>query len=366
VLVATAALFEGGLRVLIFCDHPRIVAATRDLRSPGNFAHRWCTQYWKLQYIFSKRGNQKPSPYIDTILGWRSPRLSQEDHLHKDLVSLGAERPILLYGDSYANRTSWATTWSSLLASSDAGTGHALLNYGVGGYGFDQAFLSFLLTIEPVLELDPVVVMSILLDDDLDRVHLAFRGQPKPHLNLDVKGLDFENDLGKSCAEWLETHPPEVTSYAWRYLLFGSGLVPPSWRLRLDGHRADWRETRIASRRILVELDRALRERELQSFVLVFVGKGELARGAGNSWRQTFLTRELDKLGIPYVSTRRDFEQDRQQTGRDWGDYVADRGERKGHYTIVGNEVSFRALERGLRGDFDGEARAARRERQAR
>ncbi|MFT4538820.1 MAG: hypothetical protein ACI841_003458 [Planctomycetota bacterium] len=360
VLLVTSALFEVGLRVLLFSDNSRIANIARDLRSPGNFGHRWSTQYWKLQYLFSNRENRKPPPNVDKRVGWRGHRLDAK-HRHKELDSLGASTPVMLYGDSFAERTSWETTWSSLLESSDQGADRKLLNFGVGGYGFDQAFLSFMFTIDSATKHDPIVVMSVLIDDDLDRANLAFRGWPKPYLDPDATGFDFSNGLGVDSETWLNENPPKVSSYAWRYLIHGAEFLPAPWRNKIGGRLEAWADTRRVCRKILSKLDREFRKRKLQSFVLIFHGKGQLEKGADSGWRESFMTRELDRLGLPYVSTRTDFERDRKASKRKWTDYVAEKGDRRGHYTEVGNEVSFLALERGLRGEFDGSGKILRR-----
>lgn len=364
VLLVSALLLEGGLRVLLFSDNARIAKLAVRLRSPDNFAHRWSSEYWKLQYLFSAEETRKPPPNVDAVLGWRSKRLSQVGYRHAQIATLAGARPVLLYGDSFAERTSWEPTWDSLLAASPRGQGLALLNYGVGGYGFDQAFLSYMLTIDTVAALDPVVVMSVLIDDDLDRIHLDFRGWPKPFLDLDAKELDFANDLGPDSDDWLAAHPPEIRSYLWRYLLFGSQALSAETRNRVGGRQQAWSDTRRATRRILTKLDRELRGRKLQSFVLIFHGKSQLEKPEGGDWREEFLLRELDRLGLPYVSTRTDIEADSASSGRALVEYVAERGKHRGHYTPLGNQVSFGALERGLAGQFDGSASDSRRDPQ--
>ena len=100
--------------------------------------------------------------------------------MHKDCAPAESTAPSprrglcvsLLFGDSfvYGNEVSDDDAWCAVLeASSDA---LEVLNYGVGGYGLDQAFLRFQ---REGMALHPDVVLIGFTPDDLGRVVNVYR-----------------------------------------------------------------------------------------------------------------------------------------------------------------------------------------------
>lgn len=120
---------------------------------------------------------------LDSILGWRyrSGYSSASDHINSQ--GLRARRVystvastkvvrIASFGDSfvYGNEVADDDAWSALLVACDSD--FEVLNYGVGGYGVDQAFLRFQLE---GMTLHPRVVLIGFTPDDLRRMVNVYR-----------------------------------------------------------------------------------------------------------------------------------------------------------------------------------------------
>ena len=92
---------------------------------------------------------------------------------------------MLLFGDSFCEcATPPEECWQGLLERSPLGPRFALVNYGTGGYGLDQVLLLARRVLDRWRGRDPLVVVGILVDDDLDRDALALRNFPKPRFRL--------------------------------------------------------------------------------------------------------------------------------------------------------------------------------------
>lgn len=100
---------------------------------------------------------------------------------------------VAAFGDSfvYGNEVTWQDSWPLLVEQAD--TSLEVLNYGVGGYGVDQAFLRFQ---REGRALAPQLVLICFVTDDLRRVVNVFRpyigsGEPplvKPRFKFDERG----------------------------------------------------------------------------------------------------------------------------------------------------------------------------------
>ena len=120
---------------------------------------------------------------LDSVLGWRyrSGFASATDHLNA--AGLRATREyaptaargtlrVAAFGDSfvYGNEVADADAWCALLEA--GGDSIEVLNYGVGGYGLDQAFLRFE---QEGMALQPDAVLIGFTPDDLRRVVNVYR-----------------------------------------------------------------------------------------------------------------------------------------------------------------------------------------------
>jgi hypothetical protein len=293
-----------------------------------------------------------PARY-DEVVGWLSPLVEPGTYAHADEASVGERRPVLLYGDSFAACVPGTELcWQDLLERSELGETHRLLNYGVGGYGLDQIYLLFERSIDRYVDRDPIVILGILVDDDLDRSVLGFRQWPKArvHWEPDV-GLRVEAPATRSVQGYLDAHPLPTTSWGFRYLIYGADVLPrkeSEWVLGRTDHVA---RTRDLNRHLLEAVHEVIEARRLDAFVLLFHGEHHV-EWAG--WREGFVTEELERLQLAYVGARPRILAHHRSSGVAFDAYFISSGHGEGHYTSLGNETVFAALLEGLVGDVDG------------
>lgn len=81
---------------------------------------------------------QKPHP----VLGWIPVEMNRETYAHTEFSHVGHLRPVLLYGDPFAQCATPDGTCFQYFLNTDKDFPAAIyfLNYGVGGYGFDEIF----------------------------------------------------------------------------------------------------------------------------------------------------------------------------------------------------------------------------------
>lgn len=199
----------------------------------------------------------------------------------------------------------------------------------------------------------PLVVLSVLVDSDLDRAALGFRDWPKPLVDFDSNGEVVVEPVAASAAEHLEGDPLGISSYAYRYLLHGARVLPESWRAKLMGQVESVAEIQRRSREIFAASKAELEAQGARYFVLVFNGRESFEQGDAHSWREPFLRELLAELEMPFVSTRVDLAADAKESGSHWRDYFIWDTPARGHYNPRGNGVALRAIERGFRGEFE-------------
>ena len=366
-VVASLLLIELCFRFLLFHDSGLARRLGQELRQPAHFATRWTDEYWKLRYLFAPQmrrplaATARPSQH-DPVLGWIRQDIQAGTYAHQAREHLAGRRPVLLYGDSFAACvTASEDCWEGLLSRSELADEFLLLNHGTGGYGLDQTVLLFQQTIEQYLELDPVVVISLLVDVNLDRSVLSFREWPKPHFSIGQNGeLELDGPVPESAADFLDEHPLGIRSYAWRYVVHGTGLLPDTGRAQLRGREAIREHTQNLNRPLLEALAGELEDLGLDYFVLLFHGKKTLypkdPKGS-KDWREPYLLAELERLGMPYISAKALLQADARTTGRGIGDYFLQEGGVRRHYTPLANGIVFEAFRRGIAGHFDGGVR---------
>lgn len=354
--VACLAILEAGLRVLLFHDADWSTRLGRSLREEGFYADRWSNRLWVLRHRFTAPEDRKPPPRFDEQLGWLPASITPGTYEHADEAKVAGRRPILLYGDSFAECVEYAgVRFQDVLEESALASEWALVNYGTGGYGLDQAILLFERSIDQWLEREPVVAIGIYVDDDLDRCTLYLREWPKPRFVVDANGaLSLESPVLPDVERWIALHPLPATSYVFRYLVYGADVLPRNeseWLLGRGDHVA---ETKAVCRGILDRLAASLDRLGLRAFVVLFHGERYVEE---TDWRERSLTAELTRLGIPWVSSRESILEDARETDRPIAAYYLQEGPGTGHYDATGNRVVFTALERGLSGTFDGPPR---------
>ena len=353
---------ELGLRYLMFADDPWPARLAARMRKPALYASNESDDlYWTLQYGWAPEDLRNPvGPGAHPLVGWRSPRLDKDLH-HEQAGLVGLQRPVLLYGDSFADCvTPERESFHPLFEETPLGDTHELLNFGVGGYGFDQTYLLLRATLDDWADRNPVVILSLLQKSDLNRTTLSFRGWTKPRLHVPAAGHPEEDQLlveppaALNTDAYLELRPPRVASYLWLYLLHGTHVLPRSWAASLRGDRQQMVEKRRIVRAILEDTKAQLDARGLDWFVLLFVGESSLRDRRLRSWEGRFLLATMRELEIPYVTTRDDLRHTARREGRTLEGFYIQRPDRgSGHLNVDGNRVVVQTMLRGLAGDFD-------------
>ena len=192
-LALAAGGIELGFRFLLFSPSSIARRLGAGLRKPERFSDPMCEEeYWRLQDLFLDPAHSQQAPNPDPVCGWTGP-ITPGTYAPTQPYDLRGRRPILLYGDSYAQCvTPVGQCFQTLLENSDLADRYCLVNYGVGGYGLDQEYLLLKHSIDRWKDLDPIVVVSFLVDDDFSRNVLAFRCWPKPRLRIDGRSFRRE------------------------------------------------------------------------------------------------------------------------------------------------------------------------------
>ena len=327
-----------------------------DLRHAAYFADSTSDDdFWKLFVELDHGQAPMPDHAYHPELGWVSADLDAGTLRHVAAADLRGRRPVLLYGDSFARcMGAREDCFESLLEHSDLADRFGLLNHGVQGYGLDQIHLLIDRTIDRYLDQKPVVVIALQVDDSLDRTVLAIRGWPKPRLAIRGDELVPEFSPVPRLEAYLRDHPVSFPSYAWRYLQFGTGLVPLRGRAWLRDEPAIAEHKQQISRRILQAIHAGLERRGVEHFFLLFYGESYVDGSRAPDWREGVLLEFLGTGPVPFTSARRAIVEDAARSGRPVSDYF-DHGEgaSHGHLDPAGNRAAFQALHDGIEGRFD-------------
>ena len=360
-LCAAAAAFaaiELAWRHVLFAERPVAAGLAKRLRVPSLYAAPARDDlYWQLDALWPKeRLLDRAWPWPQPPYGWVKRTVEPETLAHADEAALGERRPVLLFGDSFANCvTPPAACFEGLFERCPESSELALLNYGTSGYGTDQSFMLLRAVLARHAQRDPVVVFSFLLDDDLDRAMLKLRQRPKPRFALADGELQAEFETARTPREYLELHPPRALSWTWRYLMYGRGLVPESWQQSLRGDAARLERLRELNRAIFAAAWEEITSRGLEGFFLIF--HGERSVSARGPWKphEAWVCATLRELGIPFVSTRRDLLEASRWSGGPSTLFVPVPLSGSEHYTARGNAAALGALLRGLAGNFQAQ-----------
>lgn len=356
-MVVGFLMLEGGLRIAIFHPVGPIKGWTTGLRNPRLYAHPRSPFYWELRTRLKPADKRKGPEAPHALLGWISPVMDGTTLEHPDLNAIGDRRPVVLYGDSFANCAGARDRcWQQLLAESDLGSNHVLLNHGVGGYGLDQAVILMASTLDDYRDTNALVLLGILVDDDLDRTALRFRGWPKPKFELgEDASLDLQAPEPLDIEEWLEAHPLPATCWSWRLLTRGTSLFSPASRRQLDDMDELEQQIGTTTARLLRRAAVETEMRGLELAVVLFHGRPLLNREDPTvDWREALLRDHLQREQIPWTSSWVAIGEDREVTGRQPADYIVSRGLGRGHYNVAGNEAAFPAIRKAILGTFDG------------
>jgi hypothetical protein len=280
-------------RCIVFSKNPLFSS----LRKPAFFADYFSDDdYWKLNYIVN--GNNKPLQNPHPLLGWVGD-FSPETYLHNDYNSLGTKRPVLLYGDSFAQCIDSVLCFQEILNNDPLfSKQNYLLNYGVGGYGLDQIYL--LLKNSYYRYNNPVVIIS-LLTEDLDRSILTLRIGQKPYFTIENNRLNLKGvPIQKNSGLYFQNNPPEIKSYFFNRITHAipREVCPALW----DNQSVINRKKDI-NRMIIKEIVKELNDHHIDFFFLVFHGmwKGVTTLDFKDDWRDLFIKKTLEENNVPYI-----------------------------------------------------------------
>jgi len=341
-LAASAVLGELGLRFFLF--GPGEWGSS--LRRAHFFGDSLSDDdYWKLQHVFADPATRLAVPHADPVLGWTGTFVTPGTYAHVDAERVHGRTPVLLYGDSFAQCiTPRRRCFQAVLDESDLGDRYAMLNYGVGGYGLDQIYLMLARSIDAWVESDPVVIVGILVEEDLDRGVLSFRGWPKPRFELEGDGLALVEPSTTDPDEWIRLSPPRIASYLSRFLTYRPGLLPRALQRSLQERRRKRPEKRELNRRILEQIQFELESRELRYFFFLFHNLEYVTSGAVSEWERLIVDfcaeRSIPVLSArPYLLAAAGGSREACRTFYD-----------RAHLTPLGNRVVFEGLRQGLLG----------------
>ncbi len=348
---------EGGMRILLFWDTLAKNRLAIMLRRPGYYADLARDDvYWKLKRIWTPPEERERLERFTQTTGWVGALINHKTLVMADERRVGDRRPVLLYGDSFAESvTTPAEAWQGLLERAPEGRTHALVNFGTSGFGTDQSLMMLEATINRYATRDPLVIFSLFLDEDPDRTMLNFRGMPKPRFELQDGELVFLPLHEQSAYAWFENHPPGVVSYLWRMCGGAAGPLPLSWQSRLSPVASD--EQVIAlNRALLTRMHRRLEAMHIEHIVLGFHGRMMLENPQPHQWREDFvreICRDLDVNILcsgPYLLSAVN-----SNLKRLGPSLFVTEGPGEGHYNARGNRAVFEAFLQAIQGRVDRE-----------
>ncbi len=325
---------EIALRSMLFSDNNNF----KKLKDPSAYARYpldkdedfYNNNYWKLKHIFSgKKGLDNPH----SLLGWGHP-FNHKNYLHHATENLNGRRPVLLYGDSFAQCVDSTRCFEEILnADPEFSESHYLLNYGVGGYGVDQ--ISLLLENSWKNYSNPFVIFS-LLTTDMDRSMLSFRDAQKPyyaveHGELTLKGVP----IASPTKEYLDSNRPKIRSYLLSRLL-KSKLNP--FRNKTGKKEEKYIENlKVTNRLILEKVITELDDAGVDYLILLFSPESHHPP----DWRLSFLTELIETNQVPYIRDK-----DIRLSDDTFSDYQSDRYSIRGdcHPTSYFNNLISMAL----------------------
>jgi hypothetical protein len=325
---------ELGLRWLLLSDGALARRWGANLRQPERFADPNSDDYWKLQWIL-QREHLLPAVHPDPEIGWLGAA-EPGSYAHPGEARVQGRRPVLLFGDSYAQcATDPGECFQGLLEGSDLGREYALVNYGVGGYGVDQMYLLLRRVLPRFAAQKPIVVFAVMLDDDFNRSLLGVRCWPKSRARLEQGALRLESPGLTDPDEYLRAHPLAGWSWVWRLFVHRGGGAPVAERVAVNRALLD---------AVAAELDTA----GLEHVFLFFNGEQTLFDEPAQQW-SVDLARDFQReTGQPCVWTRPYL---RAAAGDDplrAKELFGVSGKGIGHYNAWGNRVAFEALRQGL------------------
>jgi hypothetical protein len=340
---------EGFLRLAVFSSWARGMPQLTRWCEPSLWGDpQYDDNYWITRAYLIDRESRLDSGGHHPEIGWGAPLFDSSTFRHLQEAEIHGRRPILLYGDSYAQcNTSAAACWQGILQRSALFPHAFVLNYGVGGYGADQVLLLMERSIDLYAERAPLVVVALMVDDDFDRAALSVRGRPKPRMHLENGRLSAQFELAQNNAAFFRGGGPlgrgSLLAALWRY------QFPRLFR-RWEQRRTLARdlERQALSRAILQRMAEVVGARKLPLVFVVFNHYPSLMDPAMSGWREPLLVEEAARLGVPCLVPREGILAKAKQRGLDPVDLYGGTPELEGHWNELGNEIVFDELFRTL------------------
>lgn len=345
------------MRWLLFGSSELARSWGADLRRPHLFADPELEdEYWRLRWTLDEADSKYKSPPHDPRLGWVNGRFDAETREHNTLDELPGRRPLLLFGASYVDcMTERPDCFERLMRDSDMAREYCLRNYGVGGYGIDQMYLLMQESLDLYAAQQPLVVIGVVLDSDLERCALGFRSWPKPRLELRDGALVEPAPVFAGGSEaYIAREGMGIWSYAWRYLLHAETQVSGPWQERLRGVERQRAEQDALIDGILCAMCEELTSRGIEHFFLLFTSPRSLPPHEPPA-QEARLTRLFLERGVPFVHLRPYFLDAAQALEEGLPGLFFDAGPAKHHPNAAGNRVIFQALRDGIDGRFTTE-----------
>lgn len=334
---------EGVLR-FAFVDRDGPLGTLAEPWRYGRFS--FDSAYWELKVLEGPPQARQDATTFDPRYGWRCWLTESESLEHRDEARLRGRRPLLLFGDSYAGGVD-PDTWRDFpefVEQSDLAQEFALLNYGVGGYGLDQIWLQMRDVLARHADARPVVIVSLLVDDDIDRCVLSFRTWPKPRLRVrDGRIVDEARPVPRM-QEYFESHASIEPFLAVPFLAQHLDRLSGARTRRLE---AEKQELGRALLRAIVE---DLRARDLPFLFVLFHHSWSIQHPEELAWRARLVQDTLDGLDAAWVTVRPALIAHARRTGRDVLDYfLSPEHPSSGHYNALGDAVAFAVVREGLK-----------------
>jgi hypothetical protein len=260
---------------------------------------------------------------------------SRETYLHDKAHEIGNRRPVLLYGDSFAETSSSALSFQEILNGNEGfSKNHYLLNYGVGGYGVDQIYLLMKHSLHQYKQ--PFVVFS-LMTLDLDRSILSVRTGQKPRFHVVDQSLELSaQPIYPNPDDFFNNHPPQIGSYLYRAAL-QSGILPTSVSAWLRGDQATIEKKKELNALILSQALKELKNHNIDFIFLVFHPHipGISSLDKESDWRDPFLRNLFQRFDVPYIWSKDLIKDLGPMNALDYSDYMGP----DGHPTTLFNTI---------------------------
>jgi hypothetical protein len=351
-LVGGVLLAEGVLRWLLFSSSALAVRLGASLRNAEYYVPLEATEdFEKVRLLLvPPRERWRPgNPHPE--LGWVRRNVDAHSLRHPDEARLQGRRPVLLFGSSFATHDDpEERSYEDLLEDTELAQRFCILNYATFAYGLDQTVLLVERALPLYAELDPIVVVALAFED-LPRSATPFFCAPKPRFTLEGDELRLSVPDEMDLDAHLELHPPRITSYLARYVVFGIGLVPGSVRERFVPPAS--REAITTSKLLLTRWHEACAASGIEHFAWLF--RAQWNAPAEDSARTRELRAYLRSSRIPHVDSGPDVLAVLQDGGAELSALVVGPGNR--HPNQRGAEVLFPGLLRGLEGRYDSPVR---------